>query len=255
MQNTPYLLPIKETIVSGWEKVSGAKGTVWAVLGISLLIGFGIGIVAGLASILSEYLSMAVNFAGQLVTTLLQIGLLYIGIRRGRNEDITYKQVFRAFEQPIALRIIGVYALQFLIYLPLMILFMILPMLYFGPDLSAAFTSGLTPPTLILVAWSLIGGLAFLYITLRIVLSMGLVIDKGVNPWPAIKMSFAATRDNVGRIFVLLLFQMLILIAAALTLGIGLIWMIPYSLTIYGTAYNKLLVNIPNEVSTDKRNI
>ena len=45
MPNTTYVLPINETLATAWHKVKGAKGSVWAALGIIFLIGFGLGLI------------------------------------------------------------------------------------------------------------------------------------------------------------------------------------------------------------------
>lgn len=244
MEKPAFLLPVEETISASWGRVSGAKGSIWAAIGITFAIVFAIGFITGFIGSLSNILGAIFNLVGQIISTLLQLGLLYLGIQRAKNAPINFRQVFRGFEKPIALRVIGVYVIQFLIFLPLVIIFMLVPILIFGEDLGEVFTSGLTPQNIMLVSWCVLGGLIGLFITLRLILSMGFVLDMGADPWPAIKMSYEATRGNFFRLLAIFLFQIVVFILGAIPLGIGLIWVLPLVVIVYGMVYKNLLVNL-----------
>jgi hypothetical protein len=239
-----YLLPIGDTVSSAWDKVKGSKKTFWAAIGITVLIGFAIGFISGLLSNYSDIAAGIVNFIGQVVTTLLQMGLLYLGILRGRDAPINFKMMFRAFETPIILRIIGVYIIQFLIFLPVSIIFVFLPIIVYGGEIGNVLSSGLTLSNFLLIAWFVIGALVAIFITLRLMLSMGFVVDQGVNSWSAVKKSFKATRCNELRLLGILVFQIVMIILGVIPLLIGLIWTLPFVLIIYGVTYRKLLANL-----------
>jgi len=244
MPYSPYLLPVKETIRSAWDKLYGAKTTFWIAIVISFLIAFGIGLLAGITSSFSDFLTGLINLISQLVSMLISMGLLYIGIQRAKNAPINFKQMFYAFNFPIALRIIGVYAIQFLIFFPLTLLFILIPMIIFGTAMGDAISSGLTLPKVGFIIWGLIGFIITVYLTLRMVLSMGFVLETGVNSWQAIKMSFTVTKHNEWRLLLILIFQIAALIIGAIPLGIGLIWTLPLTLIIYGEVYQRLRVNL-----------
>lgn len=244
MKYAAYLLPVSETIQAAWEKVGGSKKSFWAAIGVSILIAFGIGLVAGLLSNISDLLAGLVNFIGQIISTLISMGILYMGIQRAKNAPINYKQMFYAFESPIAIRIIGVYVIQFLIFFPLTLLFIFVPMVIFGNALGDTFSSGLNAANFFLVSWILLGVLISLYITLRLLLSMAFVLDQKSTSWTAIKQSYFASRGNEWRLLAILFFQILTILIGGLLLGIGLIWAIPYTMILYGLTYKNLLANL-----------
>lgn len=243
MMNMNGALPVGETLGRAWDKVRGAKKPFWAAIGLTLLIGFGIGFLSGLLSHVSDMLSLLCNLAGQLVNTLLQMGLLYMGIQRAKDLPINFRQVFRAFDLPIAARVIGVYLIQFLIFLPITFVFIVLPMIFLGGDIAMILSSGASLASFLLVSWYLIGVLACIYLTLRMFISMGFVLETGMNSWQAVKQSFAATRHHELSLLAIVLFQILAIIIGALPVLLGLIWTLPFALIIFGMVYKNLTIN------------
>jgi uncharacterized membrane protein len=159
---------------------------------------------------------------------------------RARDEPIHYKQIFRGFEQPIALRIIGVYVLQCLIFLPLMMLGVILPIAIYGEAINNTINSGISFSSFLIVSWFLLSIIITIYLAIRMMFSMAFVVDQGTDPWPAIKKSFQITRCNELPLLAILICQIAIFLISGLALLIGLIWTLPLILIIYGMAYNKL---------------
>jgi uncharacterized membrane protein len=247
MLNTQF---VRDTITTAWTKVHGAKKTFWAGIGVMLLVAIGFGVVAGLLSGLSQGLAALINLISQVANTLLQVGLVYIGITRAKNMPINFRQIFRSFELPIALKVIGVYLLQMLIYIPVVILFAFLPVFLLGNSMGDVFTSGLTISNFLLITWSLLGIIACVYLTLRMIISTGYAVDQGIAPWTAIKLSFAATEGNVLSLLAIVLFQFLVILVSVLTLGIAFIWTLPYVFIIYGTVYKNL--GATSETRTNK---
>jgi hypothetical protein len=249
MTHATYLLPVGETISASWDKVKGAKSTFWAVVVFSIVIAFGIGILSAIAGNFSLGFGMLISFIGQLVNVLIQVGLLYIGIQRAKNLPITYKQMFYAFELSRAGKVIGVYLLQFLVLLPVVLLFALLPVLILGPAINTVFVSGVNGTNILLTSWTLIGIIIGLYLSIRMILSLGFILDKNVNAWVAIQLSFDATRNNEFRLICLFIFQIIILMLAAIPFGIGLIWALPLVFIVYGMTYNNMLNNLhPSKV-------
>lgn len=240
MTNPIFLIPVEETIRSSWDRVSGSKKSFWAAIGLSFLIAFGIGLIAGFISNFSDILAAIINIIGQVISTLISMGLVYMGIRRAKDIPIEFKQMFYAFNLNIALRILGVYAIQFLIFFPLTLFFLFVPMLIFGTAIGDTFTSGLNFANFLLVSWGVFGLLIALYLTLRMLLSMAFVLDMNTSSWEAVKMSFRVTSKNELRLLAIVVIQLLALMVGGLLLGIGLIWTMPFSLIVYGMTYKKL---------------
>ena len=84
---------------------------------------------------------------------------------------------------------------------------------------------------------------------------MAFVLDKKANPWQALKLSFRATRSNYWPLLGLVMVEFGIVIASALSLGIGLIWTAPLLLILYGMVYKKLSLNIPKAPYTKQEEL
>lgn len=236
MNNSPTILPIMDTIKEGWHAVDGAKSTIWAGIFISFLITFCLGIVASIIGHMNSAADMLLRPLIQFVAFLMQMGMLYIGIKRARGEPINYKLIFYAFDGNIMIRLIGVYLLQILFVLAPIALFLV------GTFLPTfASFPGVTIFAIIIDAIAII---AFFVIYIRMTLSMGFVLDKLSSPMLAIKQSFEATRNSVWQLIGLFLLQTLIIVISAIPLGIGLIWTLPLCVIIYGMIYKKLIVNV-----------
>lgn len=228
-KTTPYQLPVVDTISTAWDKVSGAKGSVWAGIGILFVVMFVLGFIQGIFENVSHVVAMILGFAFSIVNLLLQIGLIYIGIVRAFDKPITYRLMFKTFNTTTALNIIGVYILKFLIILiPSLLIGLAVIMSQSGQSTALAFIIGL------------VGVIAAFYLSLRLFVAIAYVLDQGVGPVDAVKMSFNATRNNVLNLFGIAILQVCIFIVAAIPLGIGLIWAIPLGLIIYGTIYKRL---------------
>jgi hypothetical protein len=238
MDEQIYLLPVWDTISAGWDKVKGAKASIWAGLAIVFLVILGFYLLDSMVKHFSSTLGNIITLIAQVIIFLLEMGLLYIGIKRAFDEPISYRLMFRAFEAPITLRIIGVYVLQFLIFLPVIVVSIMSILLLSGQSILATIAG-----ILILI----IAFFVCIFLAIRMIVSMAFILDQGTNPWPAIKMSFQATRSNVWRLIAVLLLQSLIVIISMIPLGIGLIWTLPFSIILYGVIYKRLLVNTSNK--------
>ena len=140
--------------------------------------------------------------------------------------------LFKAFSLDQAFRIIGLYLLELVIFIPPAIL------AFLGGFIAPQSFPGATALSIVLIAVA-----AFLAITLaiRLMLAIGLVLDQNLNPWPAIKMSFVSTKGNELRILALILIQLVIVVISAIPFGLGLIWTLPFSLITYGIIYKRLV--------------
>ena len=227
-----YSLPVVETITASWDKVAGSKGTFWAAFGILFVIVLALGFVTSILENASPTLGGLFNIVVAIINLLLQVGVIYIGILRAKDLPISYTFVFRAFEMNLGWKIIAVYVLQTLIFLPVIILLMVLCpiLLVTGSSLSHASCYVL----------GFLSALALIYLGIRMVLSIGYVLDQGVGPIDAIKNSFAATRGNVLNLIGVFILQTIIVAVSMIPLFIGLIWTLPLGLIIYGMFYKRL---------------
>lgn len=236
-----YFLPVWDTVSTSWEKVKGAKESIWAGALLTICIAIAIGILAAIGKNIHPIVGSFFNFIYAFVNFFLQLGFIYIGIRRAADLPISYKQIFRPFKLSILSNLILLYIIKFLIYLPFIIL------MATGMFLNQSF--------IIFSIGSLISLLAYIgliYLSVRLLLSAYFILDKGdLSPFDALKLSYNATRGNFWRIIGVLLCQIGILILGLITLGIGLIWFIPLILIITGTLYRRLQANIPDKLLTN----
>lgn len=226
-----YQLPISDTLRTAWDKTYGAKKTIWAGIGITFAIMLVLGCLQGFADLGGDGIAGFVKLIIRVISYFLQLGLLYMGICRARDAHIEYQQLFKAFTIDQAFRIIGLYLLQLLIFIPAAIV------AFIGGLLGAQMFPGAT----------IIGGILFalaviilIVLAIRLMLAIGLVLDQNLNPWPAIKMSFLSTKGNELRLFLLILIQLAIVTISAIPFGLGLIWTLPFSIIGYGVIYKRL---------------
>lgn len=226
MTTALYQLPILDTIKQAWHKTAGAKRTIWAAIAMMFLVVICLGVAMGITKALAPSIAFIVKGFAQLVIYFMQMGLLYIGIKRAEETPIHYRMIFRAFNWTIALNIVLLYVIQLIIYLPV-ILLMILGT--FIPLLGSLFY--------------FVAAILLVYLSIRISLSMAFVLDQSTHPWEAIKLSFRATQSNALNLFAIFTLQFMIVLISIIPLFLGLIWTIPFGLICYGTIYKSLRVN------------
>jgi hypothetical protein len=253
--NNIFVLPVVDTVRAAWDKVYGSKGTFWAAIAISVVIGAVLGFFEGLVSNTPAFIQFLVSAITSLVQFLLQIGILYIGIIRAKDGIINYKLLFYAFEMMMAVKLIALYILQIIIFIPMVAL-----------AAGAIVLIGTAP--LISALFLVVAAVAAIYVGLRLMLTMAFVVDKNLGPIEAIKASFRASRENIWSLLGIAVIQFLILFisaipiiigtmgfmvngglgAAGLVLGIAIslavfVWTIPWGVIVYGLVYKKLAIN------------
>lgn len=229
-----YALPIKETLNSAWTKVEGSKKTFFIAFIILFAVMFGISLVEGVFQAINSGLGSFAKIIANIVGYLLQMGFLYMGICRAKDQPLNYTLLFRAFNLMRALSIIGLYILEALIFfIPSMIIF----------ASTFIYAIGFPGATLISVTLLALAIFAIVYIAIRLIPGIALILDKDVNPVAAVRESFRLTQGNAFNLFVITLVQIIAIAFGIITFGIGLIWMLPFSLITYGLIYRKLVEN------------
>lgn len=227
-------LPVWDTLNAGWAKTAGSKASFWGAIGILAAIMFGIGVLEGMTSKWWG-ISGLFQIIGNILGYFMQLGLIYIGITRAKDLPINYKMMFFTFDLQLALRLIGLYILQTLIFLIPIAVGAAGVFLYMMGNMLATIIG------VLLIIASIVGTAL---LAIRLSLSMAFVLDAADAPVAAIKKSLAATDGNFWSLIGLYILQILILIVSAIPLGIGLIWTIPFSLITYGLVFKTLRNNV-----------
>jgi hypothetical protein len=253
MNAARYQLPIKECIQTAWVKVHGAKTTIWIAMIILAITIFIVGLIDHLLGRVAPRIELIFYFIGQIIIFLLQLGLIYLGIRRAQDLPIQYQQILRGYEKLIVFKGIGVYILQGLILvLPLLVVFfsilMLLPIhpaahAVSAPAVATATTAHSNTGIAVTIFYFILlaaGTIAIIFLSIRTSLSIAFVVDQAAGPIQAILSSFKSTRHNVWRLIGIYLLQFVIILVSIIPLGIGLIWSLPFALVLYGTVYKHL---------------
>lgn len=231
MSDFSYKIPVADTLSEAWGKVSGAKATVWAALLIIFATAIIFAVVANIFSTVSPTAENIIKFIGQILIVYFQAGLIYIGIERAFEKPITYKQIFKPLHSPYWWRYILLYILQMLCFIiPIAIL------------IGAGFIENQTLSALV----GLAGIILTIFIAVRISFSIGFLLDQNHLPLQALKASYQVTSGNVWRIIAIMLAQWIIVLISIIPLGIGLIWTLPFCVTVFGVVYKRLVANLVN---------
>ena len=240
-----HKLPIKETLKEAWQNVHGFKASYWLAYIIMIIILFGsfalaIALSPGGFSALTTSppqlhftgLAIAIRIIGQLCFLLLMYGLFYIGLRRVVNLPIESFMIFSIFKYPRFLQLIGLYILKLLILIIAAAPFVVSVALFH-------FRHVLVSGWIYLISFMVL--FIGYYYLLRLSLSTFAIVDKGINPIAAIKLSYKATKGNVLRILWISFLLVLILLVSMIPLLIGLIWTKPYVILVFSTIYKRLI--------------
>lgn len=230
MTDILYKIPVGDTLGAAWEKVKGSKGSFWAAIIIMILIGIGFGILMAVIKAGSAGAGSIIQFISSFINFFLQMGVMYMGIKRAQDLPMSYRDLFYPFRSDLIFKLIGLYILKILILLPFFLFFF----------LSMAV---LDKPVMIL--FNIIVILGMIYVSVRMIMAAAYILDKTVNPWHSIVLSFKATRSNFWRMMALFIIQGFILLLGVITAGIGFIWILPFGFILYGFMYKRLSVNAP----------
>lgn len=217
-----YSISIGDIFGEAWRRTKGNKGTVW--LGLLLYI-VSVAIISFVAGLISGYppfdpqAAMEASGTSQVIYQVLvtvagaplMAGMMMIGIKMARDETVSGTEVFAHFDKivPLAIGIILMYILCAIGFVLL-----VLPGIY------------------LLVAYMMI---------------TPLIVDKGLGPWAALETSRKAITKHWFGFFGFLIVCLLLYIAGALPLLIGLIWVLPLLTIAFGVVYRNMFGAGPEE--------
>ncbi len=203
---------VGEILKEAWQKTKGAKGTLWAAVGVMylILIAISFGGSFGVSTILIQDapgLAMGLNGTLQVLSSWLSLiftaGLLLIAVHKARRQPTTWKTLFDGFSGSKIVAISIACVLQVLL-IGIGFLLLIVPGIYL------AIGYGLTLP---------------------------LILDKGLGPWEALETSRKAIHKKWWTVFGVYVVMMLLYAVSAIPLGIGLIWTVPMFMIAIGVVY------------------
>lgn len=232
MTANAYSLPVKETVAAAWPKVKGAKGTIWAIIAILVLITFPLLKGSEIATNSDKAgLGLLLYSLAMIVQALISWSLLYVGIQRAADLPIRFKMITYSLQLPIILPMIGFYLLRgVVLIIPIIVL--IIGMIMVHQDTTLLQLLG--------IALAIIGIVSTFYLALRMWMGPGLILDKKIRPFRALQLSFKATCGNFWNLVGIILINIIVMLLCGITLGIGLIWGIPFMLITYGEVYKRL---------------
>lgn len=207
-----YQVAIGDTLSEAWAKTKGNKGTVWLGVLLYCVAYIGISVVAtlitgqsftnpeanaGFAAIISNVIIAAASAP-------LGAGMMMIGVKIARDEQVSGTEVFAHFDKilPLAVAIVLMYVLVALGFLLLII-----------PGI---------------------------YLAIGYIMILPLIVDKNLGPWQALELSRKAVTKHWFPVFGFMIVMGLLYFAGFLALVIGLIWAIPTLSIAYGILYRNM---------------
>lgn len=195
---------IGDVFKEAWQLTSGFKATLWG----ALLIYVAITIVISLPFELIGKDSLVMMLISQiivgLVTYPLYAGMTMLGIKRSVGAATNAFMIFDYYSKIITI---------FVLYLVMMILIMI------------GFVLLIIPGIYLAVAYSL---------------AIPLLVEKNMGIWEALEASRKTINKCWFKVFGLYLAVVVLLLLAAIPLGIGLIWAVPLANLVVGVVYRNL---------------
>lgn len=204
-----YTLDIGAVFSEAWEKTRGFKLKIWGALILLYLIMFlsviGLTLLLGIESDEENHVAQAIiQLAVSLITYPLSAGIVMMGIHQAAGKPVNISMIFGYFHQTIRL---------ILLHLLLAVLVLIGLLLLILPGI---------------------------YLMLAYTMAMPLLIEKNMGIWDALETSRKAIGKRWFTVFAIYILLFVLLVLAALPLGIGLIWVLPLCATVMGVMYKTI---------------
>jgi hypothetical protein len=263
-----YEVPIFKTLGDGWRQLK--DGNWKPLLGASLLIFLLQTLLIDVPTyfidennLVSFTLFLAYSFLIYIFITFpLRAGFMMLGVHLVVGQHIKTRQIFNYLK----LQIIGQLFLLTLCFLvrigiPLLIIWAPIYLMSFFPMIAFLVV---TLPRVIFFAYMAIASLITVYIFIRYIMAIPLMLDKKISAWKAMTFAARAFNQHWFKLYLLVLMQFvlgilpgtllglaiftvgylvssLILITLAMPVfAIGIVFMMPWWMTVYGVLYQKM---------------
>jgi hypothetical protein len=236
-----YSIPIRAIFAEAWQRIKGMKKAFWGGFALLFLTLLGVYVVFQFILAIFHVFHFAdLSRVGQFIAggffevlrLLLSISLVFLALQHLRNQTVNSTMVFefRKNWQPLALLGTLFYLLNFLLVSGGRLILNH----FYTNDLQTPFAIGTGIQFVVFV-------FLFTYIALIITMTMLLILDKKM----ALKESFNVAFKSVNQhgfknIALLILASLLFFILGVVTLGIGLIWLLPFLSMISAIQYEQI---------------
>lgn len=233
MTRQVYPLPVNNSAISSWSKVDGVKSVFWPgiiILWAVTLLDFKMQHLANHGRISLDVWSISAVIIF-FINLLMSAGLIHMGIMRAKGEKLDWHALFYAFNLNVLLHLIGLIILQsMIILLPSVLIFFSFQLM----TMKNTYLNVLGGSTVVLAT------LFYFIIIVRMLFSVAFILDKGEQPFAAIKHSIQASYGNFWRIIGYGYMCLVLLAAGVVSCFIGFIWILPFLYIWYGTVYLEL---------------
>jgi uncharacterized membrane protein len=202
------------------------KANFGPMVGVPLLV-FVVMAAGGVIPFIGSCISLAIS--GPLMG-----GLYWYLLKQIRGQAPTIGDAFSGFSKNFAQLLLGYVVPALLAYLPL------LPfgIFFFARNIRRG---GAGPDfTLLDGVLLVVGVVGLMYLAIAWMYSLPLIVDKGMNFWPAMQVSRRVVNHRLGPLFLLILLTIAIALAGVLACGVGLLVALPLIFTISMCAYEDL---------------
>lgn len=198
-----YDFDIGQVMNEAWGLTRGMKASFWGAAIIIYAIFFVLALVAASLAGKSAITQFLPSLVLGILGPVLFIGLVMIGVRRAAGLPVSFATAFSCFDRAGTVL------------------------------LASLLTTLLTYVGFVLI---LIPGI---YLAIAYCMTLPLIADRRLQPWPAIETSRKAVSKRWFQFFLLMLVVGLVIFVSAIPLGIGVIWTAPWAINVVGVVYRR----------------
>lgn len=236
-----YSISIRAIFSEAWHRIKGMKKSFWGGFGLLFLTLAGIYVLfqffLAVCSVLQLYKAGAIGgfIAGgffEVLRLLLGMSLIFLALQHLRHQSITATMVFefRKAWKPLTIIAVSFYLLNFILVSGGKFILN----KFNTPGLENAFALGMGIQFMVFI-------FLFTYISMLITMSMLLILDKKMSLKQSFVVAFKSINQHVFKNIALLLAASFLFVGIGLvTLGIGLIWLLPFMSLISAIQYQRI---------------
>ena len=238
MIDSTYRLPVLDTVKQAWLRVHGSKLVFFLAFVLLVFLGLMGAVFQGLfketQGIDMLIMLLLVIIVLKILYFMLIMSAIYMGVERAKDRPIRFGMMRYGFNFLRFINLIGCYILMML---PLFIafVFLFIPSVFWGGSVNNSTIVILAASILYIL--SIVISVFFIFWIFRVILAPIMVVVENINPWQAVKRSYALTKSNIFRLIGLGILKVLLILLGVVSLGIGFIWIWPLLEIINGVMY------------------